>query len=104
VPTTTPQRRVVAIGSAEYHKQPQTYLTAPEVTHDLFTGARKKLLRLPQVKESTGLSRTSIYRKIASHEFPRPVRLGPKSVAWIEGEIQQWMSGLVLSRDREIAA
>jgi predicted DNA-binding transcriptional regulator AlpA len=46
---------------------------------------RKKLLRLPQVKESTGLSRTSIYRKIAAREFPRPVRLGPKSVAWIEG-------------------
>jgi prophage regulatory protein len=64
---------------------------------------RKKFLRLPQVKESTGLSRTSIYRKIATHEFPRPVRLGPKSVAWIEGEIQQWMSGLELSRDREMA-
>jgi prophage regulatory protein len=64
---------------------------------------RRKFLRLPQVKESTGLSRTSIYRKIATHEFPRPVRLGPKSVAWIEGEIQQWMSGLELSRDREMA-
>jgi prophage regulatory protein len=64
---------------------------------------RKKFLRLPQVKESTGLSRTSIYRRIATHEFPRPVRLGPKSVAWIEGEIQEWMSGLELSRDRAMA-
>jgi prophage regulatory protein len=65
---------------------------------------RKRFLRLPQVKESTGLSRTTIYRKIAAHEFPRPVGLGPKSVAWIEGEIQQWMSALELSRDSEQAA
>jgi prophage regulatory protein len=78
-----------------------------EAAHELSICApptdRKKFLRLPQVKESTGLSRTSIYRKIATHEFPRPVRLGPKSVAWIEAEIQQWMSGLELSRDREMA-
>jgi prophage regulatory protein len=104
VPTTTSQRRVVAIGSAQNHTQTQTHLTASNVIHEHAPGVRKRFLRLPQVKESTGLSRTSIYRKIASDEFPRPVRLGPKSVAWIEGEVQQWMSELELSRDREIAA
>ena len=67
MPTTTSQRRVVAIDSAEYNKQPQPYLTAPDVAHELSTGARKRFFRLPQVKGSTGLSRTSTYRKIASH-------------------------------------
>ena len=104
MPTTTSQHRIVTIGSTGHQKQPQTYLTAPQVAHEVSSSSRKKFLRLTQVKESTGLSRSSIYRKIASDEFPRPVRLGPKSVAWIEGEIQQWMSGLELSRDRGIAA
>jgi prophage regulatory protein len=52
----------------------------------------------------TGLSRSSIYRKIEAADFPHPVRLGPKSVAWIECEVQQWMEQLELSRDRELAS
>jgi hypothetical protein len=34
---------------------------------------RKRFLRLIQVKETIGLSRATIYRKIAAHEFPRPI-------------------------------
>src|SRR5262245_967661 len=56
---------------------------------------KRKFIRLPHVIESTGLSRSGIYRKIAAAEFPRPVRLGPKSVAWIESEVQEWMADLV---------
>ena len=55
---------------------------------------RKKLLRLKQVVEATGLSRASIYRQIQSQTFPRPVEIGPKSVAWVEGEVQEWMDHL----------
>jgi prophage regulatory protein len=66
---------------------------------------RKKFLRLPQVKESTGLSRTSIYRKIAAREFPRPIHIGLRAVAWVEADVLQWMEEQEqLSRDREQAA
>jgi prophage regulatory protein len=52
-------------------------------------------LRLPQVKQRTGLSRSSIYAKIALGEFPAPVNLGARAVAWIDAEIDQWISDRV---------
>jgi prophage regulatory protein len=65
---------------------------------------RKKFLRLIQVSETTGLSRTTIYRKIASREFPRQIHLGARSVAWVEAEVVQWMNDREqLSRDSERA-
>ena len=53
---------------------------------------RKKFLRLIQVRETTGLSRATIYRKIAAHEFPRPIRLGSRAVGWVEADVIGWMN------------
>ncbi len=64
--------------------------------------SRKKLLRLPQVIETTGLSRTTLYRNMLEERFPRPIRLGPKSVAWLESDVQDWIGHL--SRDGEEAS
>jgi prophage regulatory protein len=65
---------------------------------------RKKFLRLIQVRERTGLSRTTIYRKIAAREFPRPIHLGSRAVAWVEADVIQWMNECEqLSRDSERA-
>lgn len=47
-------------------------------------------LRLPEVKALTGLSKTSIYELIRGRDFPAPVRLGPRAVAWVKSEIRQW--------------
>ena len=49
------------------------------------------ILRLPGVKKSTGLSRSSIYDKIKRGEFPEPVKLGERAVGWIEAEIEGWL-------------
>ena len=53
------------------------------------------ILRLPAVKARTGLSRSSIYSKIASGEFPVPIRLGgaqSRAVGFLESEIDDWLS------------
>ena len=47
-------------------------------------------IRLPEVKAVTGLSKTSIYELIRVKTFPAPVRLGPRSVAWVKAEIRDW--------------
>lgn len=47
-------------------------------------------LRLPEVKAVTGLSKTSIYELIRERDFPAPVRLGARSVAWVQSEIRRW--------------
>jgi prophage regulatory protein len=49
------------------------------------------ILRLPEVKRSTGLSRSTIYLRIAEGTFPKSVSLGGRAVGWLEAEIQQWL-------------
>jgi prophage regulatory protein len=54
--------------------------------------SQHKLLRLPQVKASTGLSKSTIYTRIAEGTFPKQIPLGPRLVVWVESDIQNWIS------------
>ncbi len=53
------------------------------------------LLRLPEVKSRTGLSRSEIYRREAIGQFPRRVSLGARSVGWPSEEIQAWIEARI---------
>ena len=50
------------------------------------------VLRLPTVKARTGLSRSTIYLRIAEGSFPAPVSLGGRAVGWIEAEVNDWLA------------
>jgi prophage regulatory protein len=50
-----------------------------------------KIIRLPEVISTTGLARSTIYKKIAEKSFPKPISLGPKSVGWLERDVQAWV-------------
>ncbi len=50
------------------------------------------ILRLSAVKNTTGLSRSTIYLRIAEGSFPKPVSLGGRAVGWLEAEIQDWLA------------
>ena len=45
------------------------------------------ILRLPSVKAETGASRSTIYLRIQQGLWPKPVRLGPRSVGWPANEV-----------------
>lgn len=47
--------------------------------------------RLPEVRQVTGLSTSTIYAMIARGEFPRPVRLGKRAVGWPEHVLREWL-------------
>ena len=47
-------------------------------------------LRLRGVRAVTGLSKSSLYALIRGNSFPAPVRIGPRSVAWVESEVKEW--------------
>lgn len=53
--------------------------------------AIQRLLRLNAVKLATGLSRSAIYDKIKRGEFPAPIHLGPRAVAWVATEVSNWI-------------
>jgi prophage regulatory protein len=61
------------------------------------------IIRLPQVIQKTGLSRSSIYASIAEGKFPAQIKLTKRSSGWLESEIDQWISDRVADRDRECA-
>jgi prophage regulatory protein len=52
--------------------------------------ALPRLLRLPAVLHTTGLGRSTLYRMVADHTFPAPVRVSKRAVAWRDHEIRQW--------------
>jgi prophage regulatory protein len=55
------------------------------IPHDL------RILRRREVQVRTGLSRSSIYRRAEDGTFPQPVQLGPRTVGWVEAEVQSWI-------------
>jgi len=59
------------------------------------TQIKDRLLRLPSVEAQTGQSKTEIYRRIKNGTFPKPVKLGVRSVAWSENAIQSYIQSLV---------
>nr|WP_294865168.1 AlpA family phage regulatory protein [uncultured Pseudogulbenkiania sp.] len=50
----------------------------------------RKILRLPQVKAKIGLGKTTIYERMKSGDFPRPVKIGRVS-GWDEMDLDAWI-------------
>lgn len=72
-----------------------------------------RLIRLPDVIAKTGLCRSTIYNRYkinpsrpADYDptFPPPIRLGVRSVAWVEAEIDRWVMGRIEAARRPNAA
>ena len=51
-----------------------------------------KILRLPDVKIKTGLSRSTIYLHMSKGIFPKAISLGYRAVGWLEADIEQWLN------------
>ena len=59
-------------------------------------------LRLPKVKQRTGFGRSQIYLLIKQGKFPKQIHIGPKSVAWLDSEVSDWMKDRIrLSRNND---
>ncbi|MGF1762611.1 helix-turn-helix transcriptional regulator [Aliivibrio kagoshimensis] len=58
-----------------------------------------KIIRLPEVKLKTGLSRSTIYLRMSNGEFPQSVSLGRSSrsraIGWLESDIDEWLEDCI---------
>lgn len=54
--------------------------------------APERIVRLKTVLARTGLSRSTIYRKIAEGTFPRQVKIGVHGAGWHESAIDRWVA------------
>lgn len=50
-----------------------------------------RILRLPAVLERTGLSRSTLYRKIKAGTFPKQLAISMRCAGWRETAIEDWM-------------
>jgi len=65
----------------------------------------QSILRLPNVKATTGLSRSTIYLRIADGVFTKPVSLGGRAVGWPSSEVASLIAARIASKsDAEIRA
>ena len=60
-----------------------------------------RLLRLPEVIQKTGLSRSAVYRQEEAGTFPRRVSIGDNSRAWLEAEVDEWIIDRLAARDSQ---
>lgn len=57
---------------------------------------QQKILRLQEVREVTGCSKSFIYRNMCFGNFPSQIKLGARAVGWYRRDIEEWMN----SRER----
>ena len=62
------------------------------------SSAANRLLRLPQVLERTGLSRSMVYLLESQGRFPGRVKVGARAVAWPEDEVERWIDAKKANR------
>lgn len=61
------------------------------------------LLKMPEVRAKTGLSKSHAYALAQKGEFPKPVKLSAHASAWVEAEVDQWIEDRIAERDQEVA-
>lgn len=72
--------------------QSQT-ITAPRATAQPFHVLQiaDALLKIQTVIGVTGLSESSIRRKVADGKFPLPVKDGTRCTRWVAGDVTNWL-------------
>ena len=53
---------------------------------------KERFLRLPEVQDRTGFSRSFIYKGVNDKTFPAPRKVGGRASVWLESEVNDWMS------------
>lgn len=56
------------------------------------------LIRIKEVISMTGLSRSSIYTYKNKGEFPSPIQLSSRSVAWVRVDVEKWILDKINNR------
>ncbi len=55
------------------------------------TDATDRILRLKSVLDRTGLTRSTLYRKMERGSFPRQLKLSARCAGWRESAVIEWM-------------
>lgn len=65
------------------------------------TDTPDRILRLKSVLERTGLSRSTMYRKIQAGSFPRNVQLSTRCTGWRESAVAEWLKNPMFYEEQD---
>src|SRR5690554_6357903 len=66
--------------------------------------SRKTLIKRREVLARTTLANSTLYELMRAGKFPQSVQIGPRSVAWIEEEVDAWIeSRIEAARGKAVA-
>ena len=54
---------------------------------------------LTTVLHRTASKRSTLYAWISEGRFPRPIRIGPRRVAWRTRDVDQWIADAIAGQD-----
>ncbi|CCW29652.1 MULTISPECIES: AlpA family transcriptional regulator [Morganellaceae] len=63
---------------------------------------KENLIRLPEVQRRTGYGKAWIYKLIADGKFPKQIKIGTRSVAFLESEIDGWIDQRIAESRSEV--
>lgn len=61
------------------------------------------LIRLSEVQRRTGYSKAWIYRLMGQGKFPSSVKIGSRSIAFVESEVDDWINQRIEESRKEVA-
>jgi prophage regulatory protein len=69
-----------------------------------YTSMSQAIYRLPAVKARTGLSRSTIYLRMADGTFPKQISIGERAVGWLDSEIAEWLNERIKQSRKQVGA
>lgn len=62
-----------------------------------------RLIRLSEVQRRTGYSKAWIYRLMSQEKFPASIKVGTRSIAFVESEIDEWINQRIAESRKDVA-
>ncbi|EOV0999187.1 helix-turn-helix transcriptional regulator [Edwardsiella piscicida] len=63
----------------------------------------QSLIRLSEVQRRTGYSKAWIYRLLKEKRFPQSIKIGSRSIAFVESEVDDWINQRIAESRGEVA-
>jgi prophage regulatory protein len=60
-----------------------------------------RILRRPEVLELTGWSKSTLYNRIESQHFIKPISLGQRSIGFVSSEVNAVLSAMIQEKEPE---
>ncbi|MEQ9888226.1 helix-turn-helix transcriptional regulator [Pectobacterium zantedeschiae] len=57
------------------------------------------LIRMSETMRRTGYGKAWLYKLISQERFPKPVKIGSRSIAFVESEVNEWIEQRISERD-----